>query len=73
MKIYINLDEEIQPALQRHLESGESVQEYIRAALRFFNDAMKNEQTGYIIGFGHKDRFKQYNTEMSPTQYLLNS
>lgn len=75
MKLTIELDEELRPALEAHLESGVAVQNYFRAALRFFNDMYRQEKSGSTIGFSSPsstgDQFRRYNTEASPARYLM--
>lgn len=70
MKITIELDSEGQDALQYHLDTGYKIQNYLKAALRYFSQARKRENEGNIVGFGNKDRFKTYNTEMNTQRYL---
>lgn len=70
MKITINFDNEIDFAIQKHLDDGTKVQSFVRAAVHFFTDMYKQEQTGKMIGFGDKARFATYNTETSPRTYL---
>jgi hypothetical protein len=72
MKVTLNIDEELQPALEHHLETGIPVQVYIKSALRYFNTMLIAEKTGSKCGYGDSSRFKNYNTEISPTLYLLN-
>lgn len=70
MKVTITFQEEIQPAVQRHLEQGTSVQDYVRAAVNYFNEMLKVEESGCKCGYGNKDRFTSYNTEVSPSKIL---
>lgn len=71
MQIKIEIDEELQPALQYHLETGIAMQEYIKCALAFFNFLKEVEDSGEkTIGYGDKSRFKSYNSEVSPNAYL---
>ena len=71
MKISLTFsDEELAPALQRHLDDGTTMQSYVRAAVRFFNKLLAEEKAGSAVGYGNKDRFKTYNTQCSPEYYL---
>lgn len=70
MKVTINFGEEINPAMQRHLETGEKVQDYISAAPKFFNDMLRMESQGNTVRFGDSKRFSPYNTVASPLNYL---
>jgi hypothetical protein len=70
MRIKLDLDEELQIAIQEHLDGGVSVQNYVRAALRYFNAMRDYERSGNICGFGNKSSFRSYNTEVSPSAYL---
>ncbi len=70
MKITLEIDEEIQEAVQNHLNGGISVQKYILCALQFFNDMKKIEESGKMVGYGEKERFKTYNKEVSPLACL---
>lgn len=74
MIITINFtNEELAPALQQHLDNGIAMQTYVKAALRFYNFMLAKEKDGNAIGFGEKNRFKQYNNEISPKNYLEDS
>ena len=70
MKITLDLDEEIKPAIELHLAEEILVQSYIKAALRFFNTMYQLELKGNSIGYGDKTRFSSYNTVVSPKNYL---
>lgn len=71
MKVTINFGDELEPAVQNHLSGGESVQDYIRAAVRFFNEALRVVRSGNkAFGYGEASRFRTYNTEMDPEEYL---
>lgn len=73
MKIMINFEEEeIQQALQNHFDTGKPVQAYVKAALNYFDEMLKAEKSGNRCGFGSKERFATYNTEVSPSVYLIN-
>lgn len=73
MKVTIDFESEIDKAVQHHLDFGDpSVRDYVRAAVKFFNDMLKAEDTGNLVGFGNKSTFKSYNTEVSPGSYLRN-
>lgn len=73
MKVTINFyDEELESALQLSLDGSGTVQNYIRAAMRYFNIMKMNEDRGKVCGFGEKERFKTYNTEISPKTFLNN-
>jgi hypothetical protein len=72
MKVTLEFGAEITPAVQRHLEDGTPVRAYVRAAVKFFTNALKQESAGASVGYGPKPRFSQYNTEMSPRSYLDN-
>lgn len=62
MKVTIEFGEEIDPVIQHHLNSGGSVQRYIRAAVFYFNYMREAESNGKSVGFGDKSRFSSYNT-----------
>lgn len=70
MKITINIDSELEHALELHLETGISLQDYTKAALRFYRDMFKLETSGKSVGYGDNSRFSSYNTEVSPKRYL---
>ena len=70
MKVTINFDSEIEPAVQRHLDGGGSVQGYVRSALKFYNFMLDAEKNGSMCGYGDKSRFKSYNHEVSPSDFL---
>lgn len=70
MKVTVNFGDEIDDVIQEHLDNGTHVQNYIRQAVRFFNTMRKLEKKGSVIGFGNKDWFRKYNTEVSPEGYL---
>lgn len=70
MKITIEVDNELEHALELHLAHGVSMQTYTKAALRFFRDMYTQEVGGKTVGFGDKGRFTNYNTEASPKRYL---
>ena len=65
---------ELEHALQMHL-NGElsSIQNYIRASVRFFRDMYIQEKEGKKIGYGSSDNFERYNNEASPKIYLSNN
>lgn len=74
MKIAIEIpDELLRPALERHLTSGALMMDYFCAALKFFNDMKRQEESGRSIGFSqatNKEHFERYNTIASPAKYL---
>lgn len=71
MKITVEMEDELNHALELHLQNGLPMQIYLRAAVRFFRDAYKQENDkDMTVGFGRKDNFARYNTEMSPKKYL---
>lgn len=70
IKVELDLDQELAPALQQHLNGGISVKDYVAAALQFFNLMLEKEQAGSSIGFGDKAKFKHYNMEVSPKNYI---
>jgi len=70
MKVTIDFGNEIDPAIQRHLEKGESVQSYIKASLEFFNNLLRIECSGKMVGYGDASVFTKYNTKVSPSNYL---
>lgn len=72
MKITVEMNDLLEHALDLHLNQGIPMQAYFRAAVHFFKDAYKQEQTGKKVGFGDASRFSTYNTEMSPKNYLDN-
>lgn len=74
MRVTIECDNELDYALQLHLETGVGIQIIVKAALRFFRDLHKVETQGkHLIGFGDISRFKQWNTEVSPQKYIDSS
>jgi hypothetical protein len=71
MKITIECDNELDYAIQLHLEENISVQKFVKAAIKFYTALFKLERNGkHLIGFGAKERFKTYNTEFSPKEFL---
>lgn len=71
MTVKIDFEQsDIEPAIQRHLDGGGGVRDYIVAAVRYFNAARKAEENGSMMGYGNPDRFKTYNTELSTSTYL---
>lgn len=72
MTVKIDFEQrDIEPALQMHLDGGIAVRAFIVAAVRYFNEAIEVEKGGaQIMGYGQKDRFRSYNTVMSPNEYL---
>lgn len=70
MRITLELDKEIQDALQLHLDTEHKIQDYIRSALRYFNTMRQFEIQGNKCGYGDKNRFASYNTIVSPETYL---
>jgi hypothetical protein len=62
--------DELKPAVDYHLETGCKVQDYIKAAIRFFEDMRKRELAGQAVGWGDNQNFARYNTKVSPTDYL---
>lgn len=71
MKVTIDFGDELKPAIEEHLETGITVQSYIKAAMGFFNFLKKMEATGTnACGYGHKSNFERYNTVVSPKEFL---
>lgn len=71
MKVTVDFeDDEIQKFIQEHLNSGIKIQTLIRAACVYFQTMRVMEESGNLCGYGDKQRFKQYNTEVSPEKYL---
>lgn len=71
MKITLELDAEIKDAIQLHLDTAVPVQEYIKAALRYFNRMREIELEGKSkCGYGDSSRFDTYNKEVSPKAFL---
>lgn len=70
MKIYLEIDSELAPAIQQHLEGGISVQDYIKASLLFFEELRKKEIEGNGVGYGRKESFDRYNTTVLPSSYI---
>lgn len=70
MKVTVNFGQEIDLAVQQHLDGGDSVQAYIRGAVRYFNIMLAAEQCGNDCGYGDKSRFRNYNTHVSPSGVL---
>jgi hypothetical protein len=70
MKVTINFGDEINDAVQQHLDGGASVQDYVRGALAFFNQMRAHEKSGKAVGYGEKSRFSAYNTVVSPEDYI---
>lgn len=72
MKITLDIDEELQGALECHLKTGIAMQVYVKAALAFFTALYRVEQEGkYAIGYGDVKRFDQYNIAYSPNVMLM--
>lgn len=71
MKVTIDFEtDELQAFIQDHLETGIKIQTLIRAAVCYYQTMRIIEKGGHMCGYGSKDRFKQYNTEVSPAKYL---
>lgn len=70
MKVTIDCENDLDAALQHHLDSGVPVQQYVKAALRFYRDARIMEAQNKSVGFGDKARFSTYNTVMDTETYL---
>ena len=71
MKVTVNFDDdELRDALQLHLEQEVSVQEYFKAAMKFFAKLRQIEASGKTVGYGDKSRFTSYNIEVSPASFL---
>jgi hypothetical protein len=70
VKVNIEFGAELEPVVQQHLETGVSVQNYVRAAVAFFNVMRTCEAAGRRVGHGDANRFKLYNTEVSPAACL---
>lgn len=70
MKVNIEFGAELEPVVQQHLETGVSVQNYVRAAVVLFNEMRAAEVAGRRVGHGDASRFKMYNTEVSPAACL---
>lgn len=61
MKVTIDLEEELlEPALQEHLVTGKSVQNYIKSAIRFYHACRELEKGGAAIAFGEPNCIRQY-------------
>jgi hypothetical protein len=71
MKITIDCENELDHAIQLHLDGGPAVRLYVIAAIRFFRDMYGREEAGKKVGFGEASRFTSYNTEASPKRYLV--
>jgi len=71
MKLSIELDNELEDAVQQHLNGGVSVQGYVRAALRFFKVCREKEAQGNSIGSGEATRM-EYNKIIATNDYLAN-
>lgn len=61
------------PAIQKHLNEDVSIHRYIRASILYFNRMSEIENIGNICGYGDKVRFKNYNIECSPKDFLNSS
>ena len=73
MKITIECNSCLDKAVQLHLDKGIAVQAYVKAALAFFNDLLEQEEkNNKMIGYGDKNKFASYNTEVSSSLYLNN-
>ena len=74
MKVTIEFTNELEHALQMHL-NGElsSIQNYIRASVRFFKEMYLLEKEGKKIGYGSAGNFERYNNEVSPKILLSNN
>ncbi len=70
MKVTIEFGPEIDAAIQHHLDGGVTVQNYVRAAVRFFGEMLAQEKKGNVVGFGDRPSFSRYNTVASPFTYL---
>lgn len=68
MKVTIDFSQEISEVIQEHLDTGISVQNYVRASVIYFNKMLRVERKGNACGFGDKDRFNKYNSILSPTE-----
>lgn len=75
MKLSVDLGDELQHAMELHLETGVPVQVYLKAAMRFFRDMYKMETIEKrYVGFNRSSTeastFERYNTIVSPVNYL---
>jgi len=70
MKITIQMpDDLLEPALQEHLNTGVTMQDYVRWAVRYFNKARQLVKDGRTIGHCEKDSYteqKGYITKFEP-------
>lgn len=72
MKVTINFEDGlIDKFVQEHLETGVSVSNLVVASIAYFQAMREIEQNGNVCGYGDKQRFRQYNTEISPAAYLI--
>jgi hypothetical protein len=71
MKVTIQFGEELTPVIQEHLASGMTVQQYVRAAVDYFNKARFQEAAGRKMGHGDAVRFSAYNTVMGTNESLM--
>lgn len=61
MKVTIDFGEELDPVIQYHLETQDSVQQYIQAAVVFYNEIRKiTKDPKMAIGYGEISRMAQY-------------
>lgn len=74
MKITISfVDDELEPALQNSLDDKGTIQNYVKAAVRYFNVMKSHEDSGKACGVGDKVRFASYNVEVRPSTFLSNN
>lgn len=69
-KVTIQFGEELDDALQYHFDTGESVQNYIKAAIRYFNIMRQAELNKQSCGYGDNIRFGTYNHVENPSEYI---
>jgi hypothetical protein len=73
MKATIQFSEnELELALQASLDGNGTIQNYIKAAVRYFNVMKAYEDGGKVCGVGDKVRFSTYNKEINPSSFLRN-
>jgi hypothetical protein len=71
MKITLEFAEKLlEPALQKHLETGVKMQDYVRSAVLYFNDTLRLNKEGWIIGSTKDAHHAQKLCVIEPLTYL---
>lgn len=70
MKVTIDFEDDIiAPAIQEHLETGTTVQNYIQAAMLFFNTCKEHVKKGEALAHGNPDQIRRYHTVLELPRY----